>query len=60
MPRIFISHGNKDEVLPGERCGRRLARELTAAHYDVDYREFAGGHIVPPEMADAAVNRVLA
>jgi phospholipase/carboxylesterase len=59
MPRIFISHGNRDEVLPVERCGRRLARELTAAHYDADYREFAGGHIVPPEMVDAAVKRML-
>ncbi len=59
-PRIFISHGDKDEVLPVERCGRRLARELPRAGYDVDYREFAGGHVVPPEMVDAAMNRFLA
>ncbi len=59
-PRIFISHGDKDEVLPVERCGRRLARELSRADYDVDYREFAGGHVVPPDMVDAAMERFLA
>jgi phospholipase/carboxylesterase len=56
-PRIFISHGDSDEVLPVERCGRRLARELSRAGYDVDYREFAGGHVVPPEMVGAALGR---
>ena len=59
-PRIFISHGDKDEVLPVERCGRRLARELSRSGYDVDYREFAGGHVVPPDLVDAATNRLLA
>jgi len=59
-PRIFISHGDKDEVLPVERCGRRLARELSRSGYDVDYREFAGGHVVPPDLVAAATNRLLA
>jgi phospholipase/carboxylesterase len=59
-PRIFISHGDKDDVLPVERCGRRLARELSRVGYDVDYREFAGGHVVPPAMVDAAMSRFLA
>jgi hypothetical protein len=30
-PRVYISHGRADRVLPVERCGRRLARELAAA-----------------------------
>ncbi len=59
MPRIFISHGVRDEVLPIDLCGRRLARELSGAGYDMDYREFDGGHVVPPEMVDAAVSRLL-
>ena len=59
QPRIFISHGDRDEVVPVDRCGRRLARELYRARYDVDYREFAGGHVVPPDLVDAAVNRFL-
>lgn len=58
-PRIFISHGDRDDVLPIERCGRPLARTLMAAGYDVDYREFSGGHWVPPELADAALARAL-
>ena len=59
-PRIFISHGDRDEVLPVERCGRRLARELSRSGYEVDYREFAGGHVVPPDLVDAAITRLLA
>jgi predicted esterase len=58
-PSIFISHGDKDEVLPVDRCGRRLARELSGAGYNVDYREFEGGHVVPPVMVSAAVSRFL-
>jgi phospholipase/carboxylesterase len=58
-PRIFISHGDRDEVLPVDRCGRRLARVLAEGGYDVDYREFAGGHLVPPEMVEGALDRFL-
>jgi phospholipase/carboxylesterase len=58
-PRVFISHGDADTVLPVDRCGRRLARELSRAGYDVDYREFSGGHVVPPDLAKAAVERFL-
>ncbi len=58
-PRIFISHGDRDEVLPVDKCGRRLARVLSKSGYDVDYREFAGGHVVPPDMVEGAVARFL-
>jgi phospholipase/carboxylesterase len=58
-PEIFISHGNKDEILPVDRCGRRLARTLSGAGYDVDYHEFAGSHVVPPDMVEAALSRFL-
>jgi len=58
-PRIFISHGVRDEVLPIDPCSRRLVPGLRKAGYDVDYREFPDGHIVPPEMVDAAVARFL-
>lgn len=46
-PRIFISHGTKDSILPIDRCGRRLATELRAAGRAVDYREFDGEHTIP-------------
>lgn len=58
-PRIFISHGDKDTVLPVESSGRRLAKELREAGYDVDYREFDGGHIAPPDLVIAAAKRFL-
>jgi phospholipase/carboxylesterase len=58
-PRIFISHGDRDEVLPVDKCGRRLARVLGEGGYEVDYREFAGGHVVPPEMVAGALDRFL-
>ena len=53
-PRIFISHGVQDRVLPIERCSRRLAPQLGSEGYDVRYREFPGGHIVPAELAREA------
>jgi phospholipase/carboxylesterase len=58
-PRVFISHGTRDGVLPIDACSRRLAPKLRQAGYDLDYREFDGGHEVPPEMVTAAVARFL-
>jgi phospholipase/carboxylesterase len=58
-PLIFISHGIRDEVLPIDRCSRRLAPILQRSGYDVDYREFSGGHTVPAEMVGAAMARFL-
>lgn len=58
-PRIFISHGRADPVLPIERCGRRLAATLLKGGYDVDYREFASGHVVPGDLVEAAFARFL-
>lgn len=53
-PRIFISHGTRDEILPIDRCSRRLVPALQSAGYDVTYREFDGGHTVTAEVAEAA------
>jgi phospholipase/carboxylesterase len=53
-PAIFISHGTDDRVLPIDPCGRRIARVLEEAGYRVDYREFEGGHEVPPDLVEAA------
>jgi predicted esterase len=54
-PRCFISHGTNDEVLPIDRCSRRIVPQLQRAGYDVLYREFDGPHTVPPEIAQAAI-----
>ena len=54
-PRIFVSHGVQDRVLPIEQCSRRLVPQLEAGGYEVDYGEFQGGHIVPEELARHAL-----
>lgn len=54
-PRIYISHGLHDQVLPIERCSRQLVPRLQRAGYDVRYHEFDGPHTVPPEIAREAL-----
>lgn len=49
-PRLFISHGTRDEVLPIDVCSRRIVPQLKRAGYDLLYREFDGPHIMPPEI----------
>jgi predicted esterase len=50
-PEFFVSHGTEDRILPIDRCSRRLVRMLRAREYDVTYKEFTGGHTLPPEIA---------
>ena len=57
-PRVFVSHGTRDSVLPIDRCSRRLVPALRASGYDVTYREFDGPHTVPTDIADSAVERL--
>lgn len=54
-PAVFVTHGTSDDVLPIERSSRRIVPELEEQGYDVQYREFDGGHVVPPELAAEAV-----
>ena len=49
-PRIFISHGTNDRILPIDRCGRRIASGLKASGYDVTFREFEGDHEIPGDI----------
>lgn len=55
-PRIFVSHGVDDRVLPIDRCSRRIVPQLQRAGYDVVYEEFDGGHVVPGHVIDKAVH----
>ena len=50
-PRIFISHGTHDRILPIDGCGRRISRELKGQGYDVTFREFDGDHEIPADVA---------
>lgn len=54
-PRVYVSHGTGDRVLPIDRCSRRLVPVLQQAGYEVRYDEFDGPHTVPPGIARAAV-----
>lgn len=51
QPRIFISHGTHDHILPINSCGRRIATTLKARGYDVTFREFDGDHEIPSDVA---------
>ena len=55
-PDVFISHGDADDILPIGRTSRRIVPALEDDGYDVTYREFPGGHTVPPEVAREAVD----
>lgn len=50
VPRFFVSHGTRDDVLPIDFCSRRVVPGLERMGYEVEYREFEGGHTVPPEI----------
>lgn len=54
-PNIFISHGKWDNVLPIERCSRKIVRQLRDNDYDVVYQEFNGLHTVPVKIASSAL-----
>jgi predicted esterase len=49
-PRVFISHGKQDPILPIERCGRRVAAKLKVREYGVTMTEFDGGHEIPDDI----------
>ena len=54
-PRVFITHGTRDAVLPIDRCSRRIVPWLRRAGYRVTYREFDGGHALGPALAREAL-----
>jgi len=55
-PRLFISHGRQDEILPIDECSRVVVPELREAGLDVTYEEFDGGHAIPPEIFAKALD----
>ncbi|MTV40577.1 alpha/beta hydrolase [Duganella radicis] len=57
LPRIFVSHGKDDRVLPVAR-GAAIAQRLAQEGYEVAYQEFDGAHIVSPAIARAALHRL--
>jgi predicted esterase len=55
QPRVYVSHGIGDPVLPIDACSRRLVPRVESLGYPVSYEEFDGGHEVPDRIVDRAV-----
>jgi len=53
-PRLFISHGDQDDILPFHNA-KTIADDLASLGYDVTFREFHGGHGLPSEVAHDAL-----
>ena len=59
-PRVFISHGTADEMLPIDRTSRFLVPLLRGVGHEVEYIEFDGPHEVPPSILQMAYEWFLA
>lgn len=55
-PRIFVSHGTRDTVLPVSLSRDIIVPTLRDSGYDVTYQEFDEGHRVPGAISDAALD----
>jgi phospholipase/carboxylesterase len=53
-PRIFISHGTRDQILPIDNASRVIVPRLQRQGYDVKYVEFDGRHTFTPAILDQA------
>lgn len=53
-PRIFISHGRQDPVLPIDMASREIVPALRKRGYDVNYIEFDGEHTIKKDIATQA------
>lgn len=49
-PRLFISHGTHDDVMPIDDTSRKFVPRLKRLGYDVTYREYEGKHAVPTDV----------
>jgi predicted esterase len=60
QPKIFISHGQSDDILPIDSASRRIVPALRGHGYNVTYREFDGGHDMPPAVVSEAMTWIAA
>ena len=54
-PKIFVTHGTRDQILSIDRTSRVLVPKLKTSGYDVEYHEFDGRHTIPPALLRDAV-----
>lgn len=55
-PKIFISHGVNDSVLPSYISKNNIVPTFISFGYDVTYEEFMGGHEVPENIINLSLN----
>jgi len=55
-PRVFVSHGSGDTILPVTGMRDLIVPQLNSEGYDVVYQEFDGGHLVPATITGAALD----
>jgi phospholipase/carboxylesterase len=53
-PRIFISHGTSDSIMPIDDTSRKFVPKLKTLGYDVTYREYDGRHAPSPPIVREA------
>jgi predicted esterase len=51
QPGFYVTHGIADAVAPIQFASREIVPKLEAAGYQVTYKEFVGGHVIPAELA---------
>lgn len=50
-PAFFVTHGTADPILPIHRSSRVIVPALEKEGYEVTFRQFDGGHEIPPHLA---------
>ncbi len=55
-PRVWISHGTADGILPVRLSRDIIVPGLKDDGYDITYKEFAGGHEVPSAVSQEALD----
>jgi len=53
-PRVFVTHGSHDEVLPVSSSRDRIVPQLKQWGHEVIYKEFNGGHALDPDLGREA------
>ena len=53
-PKIFLSHGTSDPIMPIDATSRVFAPKLKSLGYDVTYREYEGRHAPSPPVVREA------
>ena len=56
VPLVYIAHGQSDNVLPIASTSRIFVSSLRKNGYDVEFREFSGGHHLARQVADQAMS----